>query len=46
MEEAHTPEESVNFAQVLKSAEIYLNSSANAILVVLIKRTLKNACVN
>jgi acetylornithine deacetylase/succinyl-diaminopimelate desuccinylase-like protein len=24
-EEAHTPEESVNFAQVLKAAEIYLN---------------------
>jgi acetylornithine deacetylase len=25
LEEAHTPEESVNFAQVLKAAEIYLN---------------------
>jgi hypothetical protein len=25
LEEAYTPEESVNFAQVLKAAEIYLN---------------------
>jgi acetylornithine deacetylase len=25
LEEAHTPEESVNFSQVLKAAEIYLN---------------------